>query len=398
MVERPPKRLHQPRKRPHSFSTLSDLDISPQTDDKHLPTPDELLRDLSKSQPVTLVSIDVSGSTFQRQCEQRSSQRSLGRDYVELDTSSRSLKRRKKRRQTICGVPGIAFDNKATSYVAIPPIRTRSISRERWDYARAGYVEYYAPKVERTERRSRSRERKDRLSGEFREESPDLSSCSLRRSFRSLFRSRSHSKSRELWVEGRPASPGPSKVDLKGTLRRCRSLPRTLSFLGKCKDTPSFQRMESRSASTEGRLDAWVERDNREEIMVTPLSSKPPKPPIPMGGSLPRIRRTHSQQMTGRMNTFLDGRPMSLADLHNRSQPVAVPMPASFSSESATSLASNEQSHRQLNIVPGQPAWAAFAADVRLRKHDGEKGHDDRQSSSGKCILRVHITHRKSGL
>ena len=75
-------------------------------------------------------------------------------------------------------------------------------------------------------------------------------SCSLRRSMRSLFRAisdKDKSKSADLWVDGRPASPGPPVVDLRPP-KRSKSLPRSL------RKTMS-KLVKSRSASTEGRLD-----------------------------------------------------------------------------------------------------------------------------------------------
>lgn len=87
-----------------------------------------------------------------------------------------------------------------------------------------------------------------------REEKSNASrSCSLRRSMRSLFRAisdKDKSKSVDLWVDGRPPSPGPPIVDLRPP-KRSKSLPRSLRNV---RNTVS-KLVKSRSSSTEGRLD-----------------------------------------------------------------------------------------------------------------------------------------------
>ena len=340
-----------------------------------------------------LIPIDVSGHSFQRLCEHRNSQRNLNRDYVDLDISTKSIKRRVKRRQTVCGVPGIKFDENASNYVTIRPHRTRSVSRDRWDMCRLGYIEDYASLTSLPGgRKSRSRERRSewhsvsRQWSPTRSESPDMRSCNLRRSLRSLFCA--GSKSTELWMNGRPSSPEHTRLSLKGTLRRCRSLPRSLSRGRRHEVT---LRSECRSASTEGRLDAWVDTEEARDTYGTLPLAKKHLSAIPLTGSLPRIRSSRSEQMVGRMSTFLEGRSQSARDVRHRGYPVAVPLPGSTSSISAASLGSSDLSgypHR--SIVPGQPAWAAFAADVRLRHHDKD-GRDDRQSSSGTVCLVIQL-------
>ena len=117
------------------------------------------------------------------------------------------------------------------------------------------YFFRYAPRDERYFQ-SRDELRRDRIesrreTSEDREEKANAGrSCSLRRSMRSLFRAisdKDKSKSADLWVDGRPASPGPPVVDLR-TPKRSKSLPRSL------RKTVS-KLVKSRSASTEGRLD-----------------------------------------------------------------------------------------------------------------------------------------------
>lgn len=69
---------------------------------------------------------------------------------------------------------------------------------------------------------------------------------------KSLFKGdREKSKSTDLWVQGRPESPGPTMVELDYPLRRSKSLPRSLKSISKS----ITKLISSRSASTEGRLD-----------------------------------------------------------------------------------------------------------------------------------------------
>ena len=356
---------------------FNELDISNNKDVSLLPTPEEKQREMSRSQPVTLVPIDITGHAFQRHCEHRASIRSSDRVYVkEEGTLSRSAKKRARRRQTISGIPGHIYDEVVNGYSTIGSIssRTRSASRDRWERPKSIAIEEYVPGKDKERgrspgRRSRSTEKKLKVSRE-KEDSPISRSCSLRRSFKSLFKGK-RSKSSDLWAEGRPESPDPFVVDFGGTLRRTRSLPRSLKSVR----DPSgrlHNQQGSRSASAEGILECWSEEEERVES--PPVKGKPPRPRGPTTPSnFLRIRRSQSQGSSLRASQYMEGRlerPQSLDLTPPQAIPVATPTTPSCPSSG-------------MNILPGQPAWAAFAADVRLRERSGDKGREDRQSSSG---------------
>jgi hypothetical protein len=386
--ERETKKLPEPtlQQRPKSLSALTEFDIYTNTSKIYLPTPEERLREISRSQPVTLIPIDTSGQPFNRMCEQRASQRSINKEYVETGSST---VRRTKRRQTLSGIPGFVYEELTKDNPKIGSIRTRSVSRERWERPRSMNVtdhmySHVDPTLEPPRgRRSRSRERRRHASTPDRDESPVFRSCSLRRSFRSLFNktNKSRSKSSDFWADGRPESPGPPEVDLHHPLRRSKSLPRSLRSL-----RGSTGRLNtSRSASTEGRLDAWSEEEDHHVDSDTQelVRGKPPKPPLSVTNRLSRpMHRSRSHTASLSTSTFTDpwptpGRPRSM-NLGQR-QPIPVAPPTTPSTDSH--MTGSESLSSQMNIPAGQPAWTAFAADVKLRQQAAIK--DDRQSSSG---------------
>lgn len=378
------KELKEPKstsKRPTSIAVFTELDISAIKDVSLLPTPEEKQREMSKSQPVTLVPIDITGLSFQRQCEYRSSIRSVERVYIQDDstTSTKSLRKKARRRQTISGIPGHIYDEVVSGYSTIGSIRTRSASRDRWERPKSMGLDEYVPGSKDTKdrsrspgRRARSREKKleklEKLE-KARDGSPFSRSCSLRRSFKSLFKDK-RSKSSDLWAEGRPESPDPYVFDF-GTMRRARSLPRSLKSMRE--STGRLKTSASRSASAEGILECWNEE---EEKMASPppVRGKPPRPVSSFAGNFLRIRRSQSQGSSFRASQILEGKMLrpQLLDLA-QGEPIPVETPTTPSGSAS-----------RMNILPGQPAWAAFAADVRLRSHSRDKvPREDRQSSSG---------------
>ena len=305
--ERTPKKLKDPTRlqngRPQSLSALTELDVNTNKEEVPLPTPQQRLREISRSQPVTLVPIDTSGQGFQRMCDFRASSR--GQTPVEDASGDGTLtaRRKRNRRQTVSGIPGHIYaelkkENFKVSQSTTNLNRTRSASKERWERSRSYRsiaIDVYIPQFNESmygSRRSRSKERKSKKYD--RDDSPVSRSCSLRRSFRSLFKDK-RSKSTDLWAEGRPESPGPPIIDLELPLRRSRSLPR--SFRGLFRG--SIPRLSSsRAASTEGRLDVW-DRDDEESLMLsdvssthekTPVQGKPPRGPGRSPGRFPSIR------------------------------------------------------------------------------------------------------------
>ena len=415
--ERSPKKLKDPTRlkdgRPQSISALTELDVNTNKEEIPLPTPQQRLREISRSQPVTLVPIDTSGSGFKRMCEFRSSSR--GQIPLE-DTSvdgTLTARRKRNRRQTVSGIPGHIYaeltkENFKVSQSATNLNRTRSASKERWERSRSYRsiaMDMYIPQFNDSmysSRRSRSKER--RLHKYDRDDSPVSRSCSLRRSFRSLFKDK-RSKSIDLWAEGRPESPAPPIIDLELPLRRSRSLPRSLRGLFR----GSILRLtSSRAASTEGRLDVW-DRDDEVSLMLsdvsstlekTPVQGKPPKAPgRSPAGRFPSIRKSKSYHTgigaalsgnyldTDPPNLNTTGRPLSM-DIDGIRQPIPVRTPVTPAGANVTSEKEKSiMAKMRMNIPP----WAtSFADDVRLRQHEN-LAKDDRQSSSGKAIFFISI-------
>ena len=398
-LERETRELKEPRikDRPHSIAVLHELDYS-NNDQSTLPTPEQKLREISRSQPVTLVPIDVTGSSFNRMCDYRTSIRSINTQYEVLEEGTKSLRKKRHRRQTLSGMPGFVFDEISTDYFKVGSLRTRSVSRERWERPRSMVNDSLTSNSSTTPgRRARSRERKRHQRGhppEQRDDSPVSKSCSLRRSFKSLFKG-GRSRSQDLWAEGRPRSPGPPMIDLNVPLRRSRSLPRSLKSV--MRDTSSFRLNSRRSASTEGRLDGWTEEELTERDIPW-VRGKPPAAPA-RAIKAPRIPRSRSQTMTRRRSAYHQvdssddssttagpARPHSLRTSLSQGQlraPIPVCMPTTPTS--TESLADTTQ-HR-MNIPAGGAAWEPFAS-VRLRTPKGGPP-DDRQSSSGTLASRV---------
>ena len=239
------RKSREPRKaqvRPVSMSALSELKACATSPiDALLPTPEERLRELSRSQPVTLIPIDTSGMAFQRQCEYRESIRSLSREYLDTKT------RKRQRRRTIVGIPGLpdVYVNSEFSFSAIEP-KFRSMSRERWERPRSmASLEHYSVKEKWKPKENTHYDN---------EETNLATSCSIGRSLKSLFK-RSRSK-RDLWTEGKPMSPGPPVVRLQSKpskLPRSKSLPRSLKAT--FKHSLPFLAARKKSASVEDQLD-----------------------------------------------------------------------------------------------------------------------------------------------
>ena len=324
-------------------------------------------------------------------------------EYVCAEGTS-TAKRKRNRRQTVSGIPGHIYaeltdENFKVSQSTTNLNRTRSASKERWERSRSYrsitmdmYIPQFNEKIQGS-RRSRSKERK--FKKDVRDDSPISRSCSFRRSFRSLFKDK-RSKSTDLWVEGRPESPGPLIIDLDLPLRRSRSLPRSLRGLFR----GSIPKLTgSRAASTEGRLDVW-DRDEESLILSeasstpekTLVQGKPPKAPARSpSGRFPSISKSKSYHTgigAALSGGYLDTNPPSLnttgrpqsVDLDGIRQPIPVCTPMTPAGPTMTSQKEESiMAKMRMNIPP----WAtSFADDVRLRQHENLT-KDDRQSSSG---------------
>lgn len=200
-----------------------------------LPTPEERLREISRSQPVTLVPIDVTGTPFCRQASWRESIRSSSREYLDCSEEHMggSLPRsRVRRRRTVAGAqdlfdaPPLAGGREPFCVRSAHDLRTRNASRERWTRQSCLIIDTYAPR--------RGRELERRKSGACRDDSPQAvrRTCSLRASMRSLFARSAPKKPVDLWAQGRPQSPAASLTNLtphkRPALKRSKSLPRSL--------------------------------------------------------------------------------------------------------------------------------------------------------------------------
>ncbi len=404
---------------------LNDLDTGTNQNEIPLPTPEDRLREISRSQPVTLVPIDTSGTPFNRQSEYRSSLRNCSVQYVSEGTLT--VRRKQRRRQTVSGIPGHIYDeitneNFKVSSSTTNLNRTRSASRERWHRSRSQtHMDAYIPFSDNLRgRRSRSKEKKRKYD---RDGSPISRSCSLRRSFRSLFKDK-RSKSTDLWADGRPESPEPNIYDFNTSMRRSRSLPRFLrsAFKG------SVGRLTgSRSASTEGRLDSWADED--ESLLLsetesnrsarssstqdrnTVIRGKPPKPPTRSPARFPSIRKARSYHTgIGVRSTGFDvseegaspshltprGRPKSMDILDGPAsngmvpiqRPIPVQTPTTPADVNLEHLTPAQREHQRAlldRMKMNIPPWASpFADDVRFRQQ--KVMSDDRQSSSGRQI------------
>lgn len=353
------------------------------------------MRELSRSQPITLVPIDISGNSFDRLCEYRASIRSINREYEETESTSGTSGKRKRhrRRQTVSGIPGHVRDELNNQVFKVShELYTRSASRERWERPRSMHsLNFYAPRMDKKKPRDPKKNIEDR------EESLLSRSCSFRRSLRSLFKGK-RSQSQDLWAEGRPMSPGPPVVDLNSKpLTRSLSLPRSLkSVLRSSNSKTRFD--SSRSASTEGRLDALSgEEDAVEDYYHREPSSKYGslsrffrRAKAKRSDSLPRSQSHHASLYTG-TSTFVDGnsRPQSveipahvLPENMRRALPAAPPVASP--GEGSRNDAVTGRPGRTLNIPCTDQPWAKPFATVRLRP--GSKVQDmkdERQSSSG---------------
>ena len=335
------------------------------------------MRELSRSQPVTLIPIDT--TSFSRQCEQRQSQRSLSAEYVpDVGTGSmrRSKRHRRQRPKTVAGLPleGSIVRPADTSHL-------RSLSRERWERPHSMIDAYHAPRQSR-----RSAERRRDIYDNDPEESNLARSCSLRRSLKSLFKG-SRSKSGDLWVEGRPVSPGPPIVDLTSnypTVKRSRSLPRTL----KSAFHRSMTRLTSRSASTEGRLDSCNDEsdDASEQQDLSPnehiahvVHHRPP----PHKGKFNRMVRSKSHHGC---STFTESETVEPRRRNGSVELLATPGGSSTRGLSAVPVSTPSMPSTSASSLPmPQPVWYT---DVKLRDSKSTlREGDDRHSSSGKFSL-----------
>ena len=397
--ERRPKDIAKFRKRPLSLPILNDLDTFVGPHKVMLPTPEERLKKKARNHLARMVSINM--SSFQRQSEYRTSQGNIA-TYGVIDNVPAPMgsMRRRKRLMTSSG-GNLVFREQS----AIRAVDQRSASKERWERAQSMNIEHYASKPQESGRRSRSRERKNRVSPEQGDGSPVARSCSLRRSFRSLFKT--HSKGCDLWAQGRPRSPGPPVIIIDLPFRRSRSLPRSLRVLHAM--SPPSQIWSTRSASTEARLDtAGDEPDGHSlssrssgsyDIPSRSGTARRDMTPHRSTGTLvdrgssekikrfPSIRRCQSSSVSLRIAGNLHNqsscpvqpgqRPksMDVSAMMSLIQPIPVATPMT----PADSIQVDRRPPRGLDKQRIQVPWAGSLTNVRLRA----SADKERESSSG---------------
>ena len=356
--DRQPKELPERKPRPQSFpSTLTELDVETHRQ-RELPTPEEKLHKMSKSQPAALVAIDVSGTSFERLCEYRVSVRNVQQpEYGSVDR--RSMRKKRHRRKTLSGVPGFDEVNISVPYMASTSCdrRQRPCSLSFNDYAPRSVSEQQEPGRPSLKR-----------------------SSSIRKSLRNLFRV-SRSKSSTLWVEERARSPGLPVVDLHAVPpgRRSRSVSLTKSLRSVRESFHKF--ISPRSASTDRAHK--VERGSTvghgiEERTQTDVEKVKRPSRMQWIGKKLGIIRSHSHQQNGESTDghMTRSRSMDACTVNAVHQkPVQHRIPAYQSTMALTD---------SRGTVPHDPAWIRRFADVKLRDNlQMGAHHENRQSSSG---------------
>ena len=282
--------------RPKSMPLLTELDTYADPKNMILPTPEQQIHYKSKQRPSGIVSIDM----FSFSKHYRGSQRSI-EQRIPLDSNDISLTN-SRRRKLQNSHPGLAFSEIGFSRVM------RHASRERWERAQSVSSMNISSKIQ--SRRSRSREKKKHSANSCDNEHRPSRSCSLRRSFKSLFYKDKEEDMGDLWAEGKPKSPCLPIVSLSlPPFKRSHSLPRSLHMSRVIQNfnnkTPAL------SASTDGHLDkssdldfiaSVIERKNLKSLSQTSQSSLRPKSTDKKLTHLPSIRRCRSSSWSLKMH------------------------------------------------------------------------------------------------
>lgn len=227
--DKPP--IREPR--PHSVGALIDLSLYEEQD---VTSGDEQRRELSRSQPIPVVPIDITGSSFERLSAYRSSIRSASVDSVECEVSTTRRAAARKTASsttttTVASTRGLDDIADHVFRVTSPSsnLRSRSASRERWRRFVLGKQEPYTTDTDGEKAQHKSR--KSSASSSDNHGTAMTRSCSLRKSLRSLFqqpllKSKSsemwiapHGKQADMWSSGTPVVPGPPVVDLTQTTK-----------------------------------------------------------------------------------------------------------------------------------------------------------------------------------
>ncbi|CAH1798449.1 unnamed protein product [Owenia fusiformis] len=160
--DREPSKVLTIERRPHSADFLDEIDKCANTDNIPLPTPEEQIREMSKSQPSNLVPIDVTGSGFTRMCSYRTSLKSV--EYLDEDTERR--RRKRNRRRTISEIPNAVscdltrVENTAPRSTSAHSLRSSSDRRHRSRTLEIESLDYGSSETLNTSSKSEDKKKK----------------------------------------------------------------------------------------------------------------------------------------------------------------------------------------------------------------------------------------------
>lgn len=187
-----------------------------------LPHQSDRIRQLSHSQPILIVPVDVSGQTFRQLCERRS------RSYSVHE--SRDVKVKRKRLLRKCGAlsSSTEFMKEAFGFglLACDDLWKRCPSRERWERTKCTSQEINS--------KTRSKKLKPKVVKERNnlKKQDDSSYCLSKKSLCSLFKS-SEEGLNDLWIEGQLETDDRTKAEEILLSTRSQSLPRSFRSLAK---------------------------------------------------------------------------------------------------------------------------------------------------------------------
>lgn len=187
-----------------------------------LPHQIDRIRQLSHSQPILIVPVDVSGQAFRQLCERRS------RSYSVHESCDVKVKRKRILRK--CGaLSSKEFMNEAFGFglLACDDLWKRCPSRERWERTKCSSQEITS--------KTRSKKLKPKVVKErnnFKKQD-DSSYCLWKKSLCSLLKSSSEEGLNDLWIEGQLETEDRAKAEEILLSTRSQSLPRSFRSLAK---------------------------------------------------------------------------------------------------------------------------------------------------------------------
>lgn len=187
-----------------------------------LPHQSDRIRQLSHSQPILIVPVDVSGQTFRQLCERRSRSHSVH--------ESCDVKMKRKRLLRKCGaLSSTEFMKEAFGFglLACDDLWKRCPSRERWERTKCTSQEINS--------KTRSKKLKPKVVKERNnlKKQDDSSYCLSKKSLCSLFKSSEEEGLNDLWIEGHLETDDRTKAEEILLSTRSQSLPRSFRSLAK---------------------------------------------------------------------------------------------------------------------------------------------------------------------